>query len=155
MDPNTCLPGTHTLFMQIICYNTLCKVKNGWESRRRTRTEQLDQILPSLCQHTRFHGLFGVIFRPILTILRTYCRTVEPVCFTQVKYDWETKEGARTEQLNPIKPLIGQHTRSHGSQQVIFRPIQLFLRTYCDLADSDRLAEVKYGWESFEGTRTE
>ena len=115
----------------------------------------LDQILPSLCQHTRFHGLFGVIFRPILTILRTYCRTVEPVCFTQVKYDWETKEGARTEQLNPIKPLIGQHTRSHGSQQVIFRPIQLFLRTYCDLADPDRFAEVKYGWESLLGTRTE
>ena len=107
-------------------------VKNGWE-----------------------YGSYQVIVWPKTAFLRTYHDPVDPDSFDQVKNGWESLEGTRTEQLDPILSLLGPHTRSQGSYQVVFGPKLAFLRTYCDPVDTDGFDQVKNGWESLEGTGTE
>ena len=104
--------------------------------------------------HTRSSGSYQLLFGPKSAFLRTYRNLMDPDGFNQVKNGWESLEGTKTEWLDPILSLLGLHTRSQGSYQLLFGPKRAFLRTYRNPMDLDCFDQVKNGWESLEGTKT-
>ena len=80
---------------------------------------------------------------------------MDPDGFDWVNNGWESLEGTRTQQFDPILSLLGPHTRPYLSYSVIFVPKIAFLRTYHDPVDPDGFDLVKNCWESLKGSTTE